>query len=482
MMAGACDVVFPGDTYVDRDDDCGSLPTTISLLLHDDESLSDASFSDSQKGDFSIEQQDTNLHETTEDNAVIEINFCKSVRNNVDTTNFVPPNYKERLIGVCNMIENGGGRYLTIDKIIAHIAEFKVYKRKNFPIKVTVKLKELDEIPKQDFVDCYRRMKELYDIEMRKEKTSRNPQSFKDYFEGLIETWALLDMTLVVLVNEGTGHPGITITQLLLFAFTRLGLVCAIERLLFNHFTFSTGARVLKCCVRNGAPFVIEETEGLDGYRTQIQDRVTNEYADPTNEKHSLSANYAKHELLLQLLSVQKRGRDTSKSESRKRRKSLSLFEQSDVAYGISCPQQQLQLRQQGCYSEHDEGDEGDDYDNGVIENDGLLETVKAFLNPVLIARLKNEMLDDDIMEWDQAFQQKNDEYDRKKRATSDEDENMEETVVDTPTLLKTVKSFLNPALIASLKNQMTEEDIARWNMSFQLENETCQSKKVALV
>jgi hypothetical protein len=191
---------------------------------------------------------------------------------------------------------------------------------------------------------------------------------------------------------------------------------------------------------------------------------------------------YAKHELLLQLLSVQKRGRDTSKSESRKRRKSLSLFEQSDVAYGISCPQQQLQLRQQGCYSEHDEGDEGDDYDNGVIENDGLLETVKAFLNPVLIARLKNEMLDDDIMEWDQAFQQKNDEYDRKKRATSDEDENMEETVVDTPTLLKTVKSFLNPALIASLKNQMTEEDIARWNMSFQLENETCQSKKVALV
>jgi hypothetical protein len=265
MMAGAFDLVFPGDTYFGRDGDSGSLPTTISVLLNDDESLSDDSLNDGQKIDFSIEHQDINFQENTEDKTVIESNFRKSVGNYVDTTNFVAPNYKERLIGVCNMIENGSGRYLSIDKIIGYIADFKVYKRKDFPIKVTVKLRELHEISKQDFVDCYTRMKDLYDIEMRKEMTSRNPQSFKDYFEDLIETWALLDMTLVILMNEGTGYLGtITITELLLFASTRLGLVCAIERLLFNHFKSSTGARVLKGCVRNGAPFVVEETEGLD--------------------------------------------------------------------------------------------------------------------------------------------------------------------------------------------------------------------------
>jgi hypothetical protein len=100
---------------------------------------------------------------------------------------------------------------------------------------------------------------------MSKEKGRRSPKDFKDYFEELIESWALLNMTL-------------TILDLLAFATTRVRLLCVIEWLLFHHFNHFRGGSILEAGGGDDGRVSAEESKLLETYRETIQKRGDVQY------------------------------------------------------------------------------------------------------------------------------------------------------------------------------------------------------------
>jgi hypothetical protein len=468
-----------------------SLPLNIEAILggSDDDvsSLLDSQDNLGQRYLGMISQDDAGIVGITEQDTSIESCFRSSVRNHTDhSPQWRPPIYRERMVGVCNMIEHRFGSALTLS-MIGQIADWMLFKRNSDePLSVRVRMKKLDDITRKEFVMCYRKMEKLYDKEMEKEK--QKSQHFKKYFEDLIESWALVDMTQNVLVSEAAGCM-ISVWDLLWFAQTRIRLVCIIERLLFHHFLdqVSGAARFWEACLQNRGQVSDVENNALEEYRNALQERGDEEYEPSCCAKNELCTDNLNHHFFLQLLSVHKRRREVCRSKSRSKRKWEEMNPEGGIA-GKMKPDPPLVPEPDDKESDSTDTEllEHEKHDNNsddiVMENPTFRETLESFLDPVLIARLKNQLGDEDKMKWNRLFEEENTAFQSKFGGESDEDHDDEDILVANATSKETLRSFLDPALIARLKNQMRHKDRIEWNRLFQLENAAYERKKGAMV
>ena len=409
-MAQADDFAPPAEIVFDDDGECGSFPTCISDLFDEqhewlDRDLFESSDDDNQKVDLFTGAGEI---DPDQNNDWIVSSFCLSVRNRVDNMpHWTPPTYTERMNGVCNMIEYACKTKLSVDQVIAHIADWSVFRGVKKSVSISVKMRELKNTPRQDFVICYRKMKGLYSIEMGKERKNRRHEDFKNYFEDLMESWALLNMVLPMLVSEGGDHC-IAIDDLKAFGTSRVHLLSVIERFLFHHFQYFAGANFFEACRKDYVCASAAESKLLETYRETIQKRGVDEYRSPCNELHQLSIANTNHDLLVQLLSVHKLGRDTAKSAPRtKRKKYLASRLQAGIADGKSNPQERVQPDK----AEHHDDNAAA---NTVLDDATFAETLQSFLDPVRIARLKNQMREKNMMELNRAFELANEAYQSK--------------------------------------------------------------------
>jgi hypothetical protein len=249
----------------------------VSSLHNSDVSLFDEARTDDSLG---ILGEDAGLVKAIQKTDLCESNFCTSVRNELDDTGtpqWKPPKYKDKMVVICNMLERRCHTYLTAPLIIRDIADWFLFRNGSLPpspLSVLVRMRNMDDIFKLDFIDCYDRMNGLYDLEMAKERRKRKEKKFNDCFEELIESWALVDMTQTMLVSEERGSD-ILVTDLLSFATTRVRLLHAIERLLLHHFQDSPsgGAMSLEACFKDKGRVLPIESESLEVYCRQIQRR-----------------------------------------------------------------------------------------------------------------------------------------------------------------------------------------------------------------
>jgi hypothetical protein len=98
----------------------------------------------------------------------IERDFCISIWSNPDdTSRWVRPTWKEKMLGVSAIIERDCRTKFTIATIIAEIADWRI-NNKNGPLTVIVKMKNKEDIDnKYAFNECYDMMNKLYDKEMK---------------------------------------------------------------------------------------------------------------------------------------------------------------------------------------------------------------------------------------------------------------------------------------------------------------------------
>jgi hypothetical protein len=397
-----------------------------------------------------IAEQPTDDVRDLEEIVKVETTYCTSVRTNADdTSRFVPPIYKERMLGVCTMIETQCHAKFSISTMIAEIADWRLNNKGQFSLSVRVRLKNKDDIQKRDFVDCYDRMNELYDGEMAKEHNYH--AHFKDYFEELLECWALIDMTTTILVSEEEGHE-ISVKDLLAFAKTRVLLVSVIERLLYHHFedSDSGGARSLKACVQDQGFASENESKSLEIYRNNIQRTGEKKYCYGVCGTDDLSNNNINQELLLQLLSCQKRRLDISKSAKRKYDQMIKqsadpqegvpdlehtedphqgvpdLEHTEDPYHGVpdlehtEDPQQGVPdlERTDNAESDEDQTDEDHNNEDDNKQHAAFKETLQPFADPdfkSLITRLSNHTTDEDMLKFNHLFQVVIEAYEKKK-------------------------------------------------------------------
>ena len=92
------------------------------------------------------------------------------------TPQWKPPKYKDKMVVICNILERRCHTYLTVPTIIRDIADWFLFRNGSLPpspLSVLVRMRNMDDIFKLDFIDCYDRMNELYDLEMAKERRKR---------------------------------------------------------------------------------------------------------------------------------------------------------------------------------------------------------------------------------------------------------------------------------------------------------------------
>jgi hypothetical protein len=367
-----------------NDDDISSLDETLQpdymAMLDDDGGLVD------------------NSDETNE----VERGFCTSVRNEFDDKDnqqWILPKYSDRMIGLCHMIEQRCMTHLSIATIITHIADWFLFRTGSIPLSplsVKIRIRDVDIIFKSDFKKCYDKMNLLYDGEMAKERRKNHPKSFKDYFEDLIESWVLVDMTMAMLVSEDLGGGNIALLQLLEFATTRVRLLNVIERLVCHHFQdlHSGGATSFRVCCQDQGRATEDESSSLEDYRVKIQKRGNDEYNFPVCGVVGISDDAIDSGLLFQLLSVQKRYRDTSKSS---KRKFIVMNPQAGVVGGKMLPPEPLILLPP-MITDNTGGEDDEDHDANFSD------TLESFLDPALIARIKNRTTVEDMMEWERRY------------------------------------------------------------------------------
>jgi hypothetical protein len=328
--------------------------------------------------------------------------FCTSVRTAPDSIGALrqwrKPQYKDKMMGVSNIIENQCKRLLTVSTIITHIADWFLFRSASGdslgPLSVKIKMKEMDDIMFNDcFVSCYFEMKGLYEREMLREK-KKSQKNFEDYFEDLIESWALVDMTATMVNKE--GYCFISIVDLLAFATTRARLFSVLERLTLHHFqdSWSGGARSYWtiCQKKNERRLTDTETEFLEKYRQEIQQRGNDEYDEPVSGIDGSLYENTNRDLLLQLRSVQKLHRDTGRSS---KRKNDCINPPSGVIH------QNPSLPLTSIQTITDEA-ESDDDDN--IEDIAFTERLQSFLDPAFIKRIQNPTALEDMVEWDRRY------------------------------------------------------------------------------
>jgi hypothetical protein len=359
MMAGITDGLICDYDVVGDHDSISSLEDSNndSLSSKDFQMTSDEMELD---GDDLAILGDNGLVESTEERSV-ETNFCSSVRSDTPYYNgrhFNGPTYKERMVGLSTMIQSWCGTNLSSLTTIAHVSKWKIFKSDCFPLSVTVMMKDLEGITIAHFVECYERMETLYNDEKLKEGSKKKKLNFHDYCEELIGFWALMDMTLTMLVSE-EGNAFISVMDLLEFATTRLHFVSVIERLVLHHFQDvdpGGGGRAFRRRRVNA-----EEKKLLAEYRLNVKKSGEKDVEYPLNFKLSFdNVNYA---LLLQLLCVQKQYKNSSKSSKR----NLDKVHEDSAKL------------------------------NKQANNDVFLQAVQSFCDH-LIARLKNQPTDQDMM------------------------------------------------------------------------------------
>lgn len=212
------------------------------------------------------------------------------------------------------MIRSWCGVDLAALTTIADISYWKLFRTDFYPVSVRVRMNDLASITMANFVDCYERMEALYDNEMLKEGNKKKIQHFHDYCEELIEFWALLDMTLTLLVSE-EGSGLVSVMDLLEAATTRIHFASVIERVVLYHFRDVDSGGGLKALMRQRVS--AEGNKALADSRKIVKERGRKELQDcPLISK--LSSDDVHYSLLLQLLSVQKQYEDISKSSKRK--------------------------------------------------------------------------------------------------------------------------------------------------------------------
>jgi hypothetical protein len=308
--------------------------------------------------------EDEGLVERTEETN-IESNFCSSVRTDTPHNNgrqFNGPSYRERMVGLSGMIQNWCGVDLSALTTIAHISNWKMFKTGFFPLSVRVRMKDLGSITIAHFVDCYERMETLYDEEKVKEGSKKKILEFHDYCEELIEFWALMDMTLTLLVSE-EGSGLVSAMDLLQVATTRVHFATVIERVVLHHFQDVDPGGGLRALITQRVS--VEGNRVLVDYRKIVKESGKADLKEyPLNSE--LASDNVHYSLLLQLLSVQKQYNDASKSSKRK------LGERSVENSNL------------------DEQDTSDDV---------FLQTVQSFSDH-LLAFLHDQPTDDDMMRF----------------------------------------------------------------------------------
>jgi hypothetical protein len=335
-------------------------------------------------------------------------NFCTSVRTeadyNIRTTKWKAPLYKDKMIGVCGMIESQCLTHLSVPTIITHIADWFLFRSGTplCPLSVKVKMKDMDEIRFNPcFVPCYDAMKELYELEMEKERKT-NQQKFEDYFEDLIESWAIVDMTVTMLVNEEDRGDFISVRDLLEFAPTRVRLLSNVERLLLHHFKdpHSGGEKIWQVCKYDKGRVTKDETQFLVKYRKIMQTSGDDQYNEAVSGADGHIHDNTNRDLLLRLMSIQKLHRDTARSSKRK-----SGF----ISPPLPPPSSSLSPVPPAI-TDDAESDKDD-----INEDIGFIGRLHFFLDPALIARIKNPTADADMIEWERRFQLVKEAYQRKK-------------------------------------------------------------------
>ena len=327
-------------------------------------------------------------------------NFCISVRTEPDddvTTQWRAPKYSDRMVGICGMIESQCFTTLTVPLVISHIADWFVF-RGGSPLcslSVKIKLKNMDDIIFNSlFVPCYVAMEELYKMEMQKEKKKRGKtlKKFKDYFEDLIETWALVDMT-VTMVQKEEGIRSISVPQLLEFATTRVRLFSVLERLLLHHYADSeSGASICLHICHKHKTVSKPETVFLEEYRGILKQFGDNEYREALSRRDGGLNNNTNSYLLLLLTSIQKLHRDAGRSAKRS-------FSTMNPSAGVISRNRSLPLPAVQGITDDAATEEDDEIEDATFDD-----RMKAFLEPALLNRIKISRTLEDMVEWDRRY------------------------------------------------------------------------------
>jgi hypothetical protein len=324
--------------------------------------------------------------------------FCTSVRTAADsilTTQWKQPLYKDRMIGVCNMIERQCEDHLTVPTIITHIADWFLFRSGDplCPLSVKIKMKNLDDIIFNScFVNCYFEMKLLYELEIQKER-KRGQKIFSVYFEDIIESWALVDMTATMVNEEGLFV--ISVMDLLEFGTSRARLLSVLERLSLHHFedSYSGGATSWnKICKKDNGCLTKVETKFLDDYRRIIQERGDDEYDEAVSGIDGCLNDNTNRDLLLQLRSVQKLHRDIGKSSKRN-------YACMNPPSGVIDRNRLLPFTSVQTITD-ETGTDNDDNNEDIA----FTERLNFFLDPAFIKRIKNQTAHKDMVEWDRRY------------------------------------------------------------------------------
>jgi hypothetical protein len=319
-----------------------------------------------------------------ENTTTTESDFCSSVRNKddggSDRPRFNLPTYKDRMVGLSAMIFSWCGTDLSSLSTIAHISEWRPFKTTVFPLSVRVRMKSLEDITMLQFVECYRRMEELYDEQMVKESSTRRILHFHDYCEDLVEFWALADLTLNMLVSEERSGL-VSLFDLLQFAKTRLSLASVIERVVLHHFHDlhpGGGARVLRSeraakTTKVTAEETVEESRVLASFRVDLKEKDVDDHV-----YSKVSTDNVNHDLFLQVMSVNRLYNDSSKSAKRK----MDLLNQEAAKRKMDLLNQEA------------------DKPNGQAGDDVFIQTVQSFADHLIARYLHNQPTDEDMMQF----------------------------------------------------------------------------------
>jgi hypothetical protein len=372
--------------------------------------------------EFDQARADDAEHSLVEDPAVLNAmekaecdvsNFKKSVRTEPDrksaTKKWKVPSYSERMNGVCDMIEAQCVTNLCVSTIITHIADWVLHRNGNplGPLSVKVKMKEMKDIKfNETFVSCYGEMKGLYMNEMEKER-STTQQKFEDYFEDLIESWVLLDLTINMLRNEDEAGC-ISVGSLLGFGVNRVRLISVLERLLLHHFQHprSGGGESWETCQELKGIVTKDETVFLVEHRAIIQARGNGEYKREMSGIDGRLDDNTHRDLLAQLMCVQKLHRDTVKSSKRNH----ALINPPDVVTTYRNPLTLPPFQSVPAITDDPQSEDDD-----IHEEIGFIGLLNSFLDPALIARIQSPATLNDMREWDRRFQLMKEAYHREK-------------------------------------------------------------------
>jgi hypothetical protein len=273
--------------------------------------------------------------------------FRLSVRNHVDGyKTFRKPGYVQRLVVTCNYIEKMYPGDLEMFKIIPSIATWTT-SLKDSQCRVKIHLNSFKDC--SIFQPYYKKMLMAYTDEMRKEeKTPERKYSdrFREYLNDMIESWVLLKLAICIGGKRLDGH----ISGILDLPrnMTKISIIRYVNLLLIQqHLSFLSKSSTNEQSIKQYQAATTQIQEACNGlvHNKQLENDIVHklhlydrQIQNHGNQAFQISANYPiqpqltyQSFLLLQLLSVQKWGREEHKSNrSKSHQKRKFSIRQSD--------------------------------------------------------------------------------------------------------------------------------------------------------